>query len=198
MLPGRKEDGTGVEGLGAALCWSPNGSLIAAYQLLRGTEPRVVFFETNGLRHREFALPGVRPDTDHVSALQWNAESDVLAVLVQDGTLGSRVQLWHRSNYHWFMKKEVRVHSSGLDGEIGQRVTCLQWDAEQAYRLVLGVRGGRGLDAEVRDMKLCWDYTVSGGASCIVASIDGGTRTTRTCSPHCRHSPVHACVVQPP
>ena len=84
-----------MDGIGTALCWSPSGSLIAASQVLRDTITRVIFFERNGLRHREFDIENANPAHYRVAALQWNAESDVLAVLldsVADGMHGSRLQ----------------------------------------------------------------------------------------------------------
>lgn len=84
------------------------------WQTLRGSECRVLFFERNGLRHRELALPAWAADPrvgDKITAVQWNAESDVLAVVVRAGR-GSRLQLWHRSNYQWQMKREIIVGSS--------------------------------------------------------------------------------------
>lgn len=88
----------------------------------------MIFFERNGLRHREFLLPGVNPQDHQVPILRWNAETDLLAIAINPinsttdsaphsnsdsngrkaETVGSRVQLWHRSNYHWYLKHEAR------------------------------------------------------------------------------------------
>ncbi len=48
---GRKEDGGAVPHLALPVAWCPKGSLIAMAQVVR-TELQIVFFETNGLRHR--------------------------------------------------------------------------------------------------------------------------------------------------
>lgn len=97
---------------------------------------QVCFFEPNGLRHGEFSLrnqnknhnsnPGVALPwlPWRVTSLAWNRDSDLLAVVsteVNDDDqspppvgvtvsppllLTSRVQLWYRYNYHWYLKYE--------------------------------------------------------------------------------------------
>lgn len=165
-----------MDGIGTALCWSPSGSLIAASQVLRDTITRVIFFERNGLRHREFDIENANPAHYRVAALQWNAESDVLAVLldsVADGMHGSRLQLWHRSNYHWFMKREIRVGGPGAQAGADKRISCVGWDQEKAYRLTFCVAAA-GEAVEARELDVCWDYTASITDDCTVANIDGG------------------------
>ena len=163
---GRHEDDSPVLGLGSALAWSTDGSLIAAVQETKRklqvmglppadppfkrvpihvhyTDPtctstsyffsdqwlQVVFFERNGLRHREFALRDMDPSLDSVDFLSWNVESTILAVGIntrQEG--GGRIQLWHRNNYHWYMKYEEQVCA-------GSKIAFLQFDNEKANRL---------------------------------------------------------------
>jgi hypothetical protein len=58
----------------------PSGNLIASVK----TPPiyhrhEVALFERNGLQHGEFVLRS----TDEVLALQWNCESDILAILLR-------------------------------------------------------------------------------------------------------------------
>lgn len=73
------------------IAWRPSGNLIAAVK----TPPHyhrheVVFFERNGLQHGEFELPS----SDQVLALEWNSESDILALLVRS----VEVRLAHASH----------------------------------------------------------------------------------------------------
>ncbi|KAK4146481.1 IKI3 family-domain-containing protein [Dichotomopilus funicola] len=98
-----------VDGLEGALSWRPEGNLIAGVQRVKGSESErvdVVFFERNGLRHGQFTLrvpvgDGAADALDEVD-LQWNADSTVLAVVLQD-----RVQLWTMGNYHWYLKRDI-------------------------------------------------------------------------------------------
>jgi elongator complex protein 1 len=93
-----------VDGLECTLSWRPAGNLIAGVQRL---EDRVdiVFFERNGLRHGQFTLRA--PESGSAAAqkrirLEWNADSTVLAVVIDDW-----VQLWTMGNYHWYLKQEI-------------------------------------------------------------------------------------------
>lgn len=56
----------------------PAGNIIAAVQTLQ-PHAKIIFYERNGLRHGDFTL---RVDAA-VTALQWNADSDVLALLLK-------------------------------------------------------------------------------------------------------------------
>ena len=115
---GRTEDGSGklVPNLQySPLAWAGSGCshLLTAIQRKGKNTTLVAFLEPNGLRHRDFPI---RNDTDVVVGLQWNTKSDVLAVTLQqqqgaiDTASVQKVQLWHRSNYHWYMKYEFRYH----------------------------------------------------------------------------------------
>jgi elongator complex protein 1 len=59
---------------------SPSGPLLASVAPLFGTQ-HVVFFERNGLRHGEFNL---RSAACEVVGMDWNADSDILALNVRD------------------------------------------------------------------------------------------------------------------
>jgi elongator complex protein 1 len=102
----------------------PDGSLITSIQFKNEKkETRVVFFETNGLSHYDFLLEkGDVPSIIH--SLQWNSNSELLFI-----AFSSCVQLWFRSNYHWYMKQEI-----SLEGEM---VELVKWDSEKPYLLFL-------------------------------------------------------------
>ncbi|KAI1873414.1 hypothetical protein JX265_005036 [Neoarthrinium moseri] len=92
-----------VDGMEGALSWRPAGNLIASIQR-KGESVDVIFFERNGLRHGEFSLrvPGRRDLSADQIGLEWNSDSTVLSV-----TLDDRVQFWTMGNYHWYLKQEI-------------------------------------------------------------------------------------------
>jgi elongator complex protein 1 len=100
-----------VNGLEGSVSWRPAGNLIAGIQRWKGTA-QVVFFERNGLRHGEFALRiHVYPDEGSKKSrigLEWNSDSTVLAVILEDA-----IQLWTVANYHWYLKQSVCIQGLG-------------------------------------------------------------------------------------
>ncbi|GAA6015095.1 hypothetical protein JCM10207_008729 [Rhodosporidiobolus poonsookiae] len=164
-----------VPGLEGPLAWVPSGEIIAGSQ--RKVVPRpeaeedvelwVVFFERNGLRRHEFRL---REDPARVKAggvrvreLGWNAGSDVLAVwLERNGERGVEyvVQLWHRSNYYWYLKQELSPRLSQTGS-----LRAFVWHPEKALELSLLTDDG------VEDYSLSWDTF----ASSRPAPFDDGT-----------------------
>lgn len=83
----------------------------------------IIFFERNGLRHGEFTLK----DNHEVLDVQWNADSDTLAVLMFDKEKNSSVvQLWTAKNYYWYLKQEYIYQT---------RVADIKWDAERGLVL---------------------------------------------------------------
>lgn len=93
-----------VDGLEGSLSWRPEGNLMAGIQRFAAGHVDVVFFERNGLRHGQFTLqiPQDKPEAAEDLALEWNADSTVLAVVMRD-----RVQLYTMGNYHWYLKQEI-------------------------------------------------------------------------------------------
>lgn len=123
-----------VDGLEGALSWRPAGNLLAAIQRLED-RVNVVFFERNGLRHGQFTLrlPGASsPMALHDISLDWNPDSTVLAVLLQD-----RVQLWTMGNYHWYLKQEIPSRCCAH---------TFNWHPEKALHLVAASPAGILLD----------------------------------------------------
>jgi len=182
---GRSEDGSGktVPNLlaPAGIAWSGLGcsQMITAVQRKgkRADTPRlVVFFEPNGLRHKEFKL---RPDAgweETVVGLCWSCQSDLLAVTLHctkgndddedkaASTVRSKVQLWHRSNYHWYCKYELRYD--------GAFVTMVNFDEERTHDLAVAMRSELSSEILVGEYGFAWDTsTVSPDGT--AASIDG-------------------------
>lgn len=115
---GRTEDGSGklVPNIiaSAGISWADAGcsQLLAAAQRKGKKTTQVIFFEPNGNRHREFVLRE-QPSIE-VLGLAWNVNSDLLAVTLREEGICDKVQLWHRSNYHWYMKQEFRYAFEGV------------------------------------------------------------------------------------
>ncbi|KAK3946392.1 IKI3 family-domain-containing protein [Diplogelasinospora grovesii] len=93
-----------VDNLEGALSWRPEGNLVAGIQRLGDGRVDVVFFERNGLRHGQFTIRAPPEAVAGNMALEWNADSTVLAVIFQD-----RIQLWTVGNYHWYLKQEILI-----------------------------------------------------------------------------------------
>ncbi|XP_061541466.1 elongator complex protein 1 isoform X2 [Phycodurus eques] len=129
-----------VDGLEQALCWKPSGSLMASTQR-HPNKHSVVFMEKNGLLHGDFTLP-LRKDQAQVKELLWNNDSKVLAVWLEDLTVGEDgrintcVQLWTVANFHWYLKQSLDF---GTDPS--QAPVCVCWDPERPLRLHLVTRG---------------------------------------------------------
>ncbi|EKX33336.1 hypothetical protein GUITHDRAFT_120499 [Guillardia theta CCMP2712] len=88
------------------VAFKTDGSLIAACQRRSGGK-QIIFFEPNALRHYEFSL--LKEDGQRrVESLCWNSDGSLLAVALrgEEGGGCGKVQLWHRSNYHWYLKQE--------------------------------------------------------------------------------------------
>jgi elongator complex protein 1 len=123
-----------VDGLEGALSWRPSGNLIAS---TRRTEDKIeiVFFERNGLRHGQFDL---RFTSEELAALttpltlRWNSDSNVLAVSYPD-----KVQLWTMSNYHYYLKQELRFP------EPASKTVVCNWHSERPLAVALSTPGRR-------------------------------------------------------
>lgn len=125
-----------VDGLEGSLSWRPEGNLIAGIQRL-ADRVDVVFFERNGLRHGQFTLhvPADAPGGLGDLALEWNADSTVLAVILKD-----RVQLWTTGNYHWYLKQEIICSQrEGISTKCER--PRFSWHAEKPLLFAAGTAG---------------------------------------------------------
>lgn len=109
---------------------------------------RIVLYEQNCLSHTHFELQKSDREAD-VVAVEWSEGSDVLAVLlrfpeVRCVTLRKRgthqgylqrycVQLWHRRNYHWYLKRSENYTS--------QTVVSMAWGLFHPLELVVVCAG---------------------------------------------------------
>ena len=174
---GRSEDGSGkvVPNLIAPVSWASSScsNLLASIQRKGKTKQQVVFFEPNGLRHREFLL---RDAIATVQALCWNVDSDLLGITLQYESK-SEFQLWHRANYHWYLK-QVLIYSD--------KITFSKFHAEDPSRFSIGLTGGRW-----REYQVCWDPSLLNitDSECTAFAIDGVTL---------HRTPLHQMLVPPP
>ncbi|KAL6778833.1 hypothetical protein ACKKBF_B04435 [Auxenochlorella protothecoides x Auxenochlorella symbiontica] len=78
---------------------------------------RVVLWERNGLQHGGFDLVAPGGEGAVVTGLGWSPGSEVLAVACSQedgsGTTSAALQLWTRSNWHWYCKGERRFEGCG-------------------------------------------------------------------------------------
>ncbi|KAK6336027.1 hypothetical protein TWF730_003399 [Orbilia blumenaviensis] len=115
-----------VDGMEGALSWRPSGNLIASIKR-QENNLEVIFFERNGLRHGEFPLriPNIGFNPAKVYDLEWNIDSTVLAVCLED-----RVQLWTTMNYHWYLKSEIYSKPSHEPSRL-----WIKWHPEKALQM---------------------------------------------------------------
>ncbi|CAL1531752.1 unnamed protein product [Lymnaea stagnalis] len=155
-----------VNCLESSLFWKPSGSLIASVQRKEKTGGKeVVFFEKNGLRHGEFAIPVTADQSTVVKSLMWNQDSTILAIWLDNSsdTPHSILQLWTVNNYHWYLKQSLPVDKG---------IAAALWDAEYPNKMHVVTRAGVYLS-------LTWGWHVDRTRGrvdedpCLVAVIDG-------------------------
>lgn len=136
----------------------------------------VILFERNGLHHGRFDVPCFGDGT--IEAMRWSPDSQLLAVVLatgandapigNNGTYNSHadharvLQLWHRSNWHWYLKHERRF--ACCDG------LSVSWEEGSP-----GVTGLRAVTAEglATATSFVWDTCTS--ALGTVAVVDGNS-----------------------
>ena len=182
-----------LKNLDPVVAYATNGSLVALAQQRSRAKLQVVFVERNGLRHGEFDVRCPSPDSEsgqwEVQSLHWDMPSTLLAVGLRwrgaagdddgngaDNGVATRqpaVQIYYRSNYHWYLKQQWQA--PGL--------RCLGFDTEAVGRLFMAQVppsfGFQPSAAEaataLRIVDLAWDVCGSGLADGTVAVVDGAT-----------------------
>ncbi|KAG7349815.1 IKI3 family protein [Nitzschia inconspicua] len=164
---GRAEDASGalVKNVQKTrIAWAGTGcsQVLAAVQRKGKKTQQIIFFEPNGLRHREFLLRG-NPSAN-VTSLAWNSNSDLLAVGLREAEGLETIQLWHRMNYHWYLKREFQYRD--------QRVEKFQFSTDNAYTFCVLLQG-----LEWREYQLGWDpsTTLTMDGVCNAFVIDGSS-----------------------
>lgn len=87
---------------------------------------RVALFERNGLKHGGFevvppttegeaaaaAVPPPSAPSHRIASMAWSPDSELLAVVLEPTAASLEpwaVQVWHRRNWHWYLKHELRL-----------------------------------------------------------------------------------------
>ena len=109
---GRTEDGSGklIPNIQSTpLAWAGPGcsQLLASITPKGRKDLQVSFLEPNGLRHGQFLLRLTDAANTVVRGMAWNATSDIFMVHLSEASYDS-VQLWTRSNYHWYLKNALK------------------------------------------------------------------------------------------
>ncbi|XP_018495984.1 elongator complex protein 1 [Galendromus occidentalis] len=136
---------------GGLAWWWGDENLIVSTDTSEKGQRRVVFYETNGLRHGEFELPRnyvVRDISQGtMKAVRvltlWCSEEDSDVILV-----------YTMNNYHWYPKQTLKFQ---------RRVRGIIWDSHENLRILAGER----------HYHYKWVFSVDHDGSGSVASIDG-------------------------
>ena len=163
--------GPNLPPLDPVLSWQPNGRHLFTSQrasLDPSSDSKVLLFERNGLPHGSFDLTS---NGSSVKSIKWSHDSELLAILLgpppspaasshssSEGHVWS-LQIWHRSNWHWYLKQERSYPASSLSCP-----PLFTWDQNQNLHIVsspyyekLGALG--------------WGYCVSDHGTVVV--VDG-------------------------
>jgi len=171
----RTEDGSGklIPNIlaHADIAWagSNTSNMLACVQRKGRKGRNIVFLEPNGLQHGGFKLEH-RLDHEEVIRMDWNAESDLLAITLvgkaNDNLQYGKVQFYHRNNYHWYLKHEIQLPD-------GVKVSCVRFDEIKGYHVSISLQ--HTVDAslqEWRDYKFIWDTSTTSQKG-TTAVIDG-------------------------
>ncbi|XAR66310.1 hypothetical protein NMG60_11012496 [Bertholletia excelsa] len=120
--------------MGSVLEWMPSGAKIAAVYDCKSENkcPSIVFFERNGLERSSFTVDEEMDTT--IEFMKWNCNSDLLAAVTRCERYDS-LKIWFFSNYHWYLKQEIRY--SREDG------IRFMWDPTKPLQLICWTLGGQ-------------------------------------------------------
>lgn len=171
----RTEDGSGklIPNIlaHADIAWAgSNTSNVLACVQRKGRKGRnIVFLEPNGLQHGGFKLEH-RLDHEEVVRMDWNAESDLLAItLVGKGNNDlqyGKVQFYYRNNYHWYLKHEIQLQD-------GVQVSNVRFDEIKGYDVSISLQHTVDTSLqEWRDYRFIWDASATSERGTAVV-VDG-------------------------
>lgn len=154
-------------GLESNLIWRPSGNLIATTQK-HSDKYVVAFFEKNGLKHGEFAIP-VNGSTI-VEDLYWSSDSEILTLQCKDlESNEQRLLLFTISNYHWYQKQILEF--SEME-KINQVVWDINFEPSSNKKLHVFLQNGK-----LYSYTWIWGVNHSCGRTsqdnAVVAVIDG-------------------------
>ena len=128
---------------------------------------------------------GISSTTDvTILALQWNADSDLLALLVQHTTGRQSVQLYSVSNYKYDLQQDITLPPSSIASTTASQSLSMLWDAEDGISLT--VVSGSGA---IHSFVFGWDVHVALTDARWTAVVDG-------CD--VRVTPVARAIIPPP
>jgi len=152
----------------------------------RQVSMQVAFMEPNGLRHRECKIHNTcvaKEEKDEITGVSFNLEGDLLAVTSTVTSLSDesiapygKVQLYHRSNYHWYLKTELRYDDHSSSSAL---VSMAIFSAEDPYKLTIALQSKNSGDdlLEWREYCFRWDssnvYSHYQQSSALAISVDG-------------------------
>lgn len=132
---------------------SNTSNLLACVQRKGRKGRNIVFLEQNGLQHGGFKLEH-RKDNEEVVNLDWNAESDLLAVTLEvsgENLKYGKVQIYHRNNYHWYLKFELKYDEGNL-------VSGIRFDDIKGYNVSVALQNTMNSNfREWREYRFIWD-----------------------------------------
>eukprot|EP00210_Caulerpa_lentillifera_P000488 g471.t1 len=82
--------------------WQPNGRHLYLASLNKDRSPEICLYEVNGLPHGSFSL---RSKDSVIQSMKWSIDSQLLAVILSNEN-NRKLQIWRRSNWHWYLKFE--------------------------------------------------------------------------------------------
>ena len=190
----KEEDGSGRDVpnlLPVAPTWAPAGCshYVGAAQSSRPLSMKsararismqVAFMEPNGLRHRECKIHSTisgKTDKEDIIGVAFNLEGDMLAVTSRvtlgDSSQYGKVQLYHRSNYHWYLKYELRYDGKGSES-VSLIVSGIKFSADDPHQLLVALNSQSVL--EWREYTFRWESSTihySNRQSVLAMAIDG-------------------------
>mmetsp|Transcript_34330 Transcript_34330/g.39105 ORF Transcript_34330/g.39105 Transcript_34330/m.39105 type:complete len:1329 (+) Transcript_34330:71-4057(+) len=130
--------------LKAPIAWAcgDRSNLIASIDYRSKQHQQVVFLDSHCSCLDEFSLKLSFTTNFSVKSICWNARSDILAVILKQEDGSSQLQLWNRSNSHWYLKCEWQYKED---------ILCVKFHTEHSYRLFVT------FDEEIREYICCWD-----------------------------------------
>lgn len=176
----KEEDGSGRDVpnlLPVAPTWAPAGcshyvgavqssrSLTMRSAGIRHVPVQVAFMEPNGLRHRECKIHNTvtsKTDIMNVMSIAFNLEGDLLAVastVTQNDPASNQsygtVQLYHRCNFHWYLKYELRFGGrSTLSSSV---VSKMKFSDDDSYQLMVALMRQQDNALEWREYTFRWE-----------------------------------------
>jgi len=200
----KEEDGSGRDVpnlLPVPPAWAPAGCshYVGAVQSSRPISMKssraritmqVAFMEPNGLRHTmckiHSTVSSPKTDKEDVHGIAFNLEGDLLAVTSKVTTTSEsseygKVQLYHRNNYHWYLKYELRYDGKGA-GSSSSTVSNIKFSTENPYQLMVALNQGGGV-LEWREYTFRWESSTvhyrnhqspsSSSSSVLAMAVDG-------------------------